>query len=113
MGPPSEDGGNATDFDVAAEVKPLQWGRRPRTAEMYPPPFNVFALVALQWGRRPRTAEIGQSEPGAKPLARASMGPPSEDGGNVTDVANRSRPASASMGPPSEDGGNWRNFRRP
>ena len=84
MGPPSEDGGNAlvagvvgrsyNSFNGAAVRRrrkwclfvpavqvpdALQWGRRPKTAEI-----GLIAKAkkgdtnALQWGRRPKTAEM-------------------------------------------------------
>ncbi len=85
MGPLSEDGGNT--LESLSSVLPrlvLQWGRRPRTAEITCPVpsrgqsssgFNGAAVrgrrksnesssrlamrrLGLQWGRRPRTAEM-------------------------------------------------------
>ncbi len=107
MGPPSEDGGNhngaalcltvSTSFNGAAvrgrrksvaalgsrfNSCELQWGRRPRTAEIPVPSYGTFQEVSLQWGRRPRTAEIACGEVKHDFLRCASMGPPSEDGGN-------------------------------
>ena len=58
MGPPSEDGGNQTSRRSDTPGQQLQWGRRPKTAEML-------------------LAEFVQRQ-----LTVASMGPPSEDGGN-------------------------------
>ena len=84
MGPPSEDGGNQEGTGLDFERHKLQWGRRPKTAEM---------------------AYVPQDRQGH--LA-ASMGPPSEDGGNVNNDAVALAVANASMGPPSEDGGNLR-----
>jgi hypothetical protein len=65
----------------------------------------------LQWGRRPKTAEITKRRRGAFRTCtvglHASMGPPSEDGGNlIAGIAAAPWSQAASMGPPSEDGGN-------
>ena len=59
MGPPSEDGGNILALVLLGAV-----------------------LTMLQWGRRPRTAEIYRAALRSGPKEMASMGPPSEDGGN-------------------------------
>ena len=59
MGPPSEDGGNISAAD-----------------------FELLHYGALQWGRRPRTAEIDIANGKENDHDTASMGPPSEDGGN-------------------------------
>ena len=53
-------------------------------------------------GRR----KYGAALQGLDGLKFASMGPPSEDGGNVPLLGAWAHPWSASMGPPSEDGGN-------
>ena len=88
------------------------------------------ATSLLQWGRRPRTADIDEIEIHATDALTASMGPPSEDGGYtaaslpsrifrrgfngaavrgrrifVVDVPAMGSAYAASMGPPSEDGG--------
>ena len=64
----------------------LQWGRRPRTAEMARRLDSILFVRLLQWGRRPRTAEIPWQENHQLGHAAASMGPPSEDGGNFEQV---------------------------
>ena len=88
------------------KMKKLQWGRRPRTAEIQGRSSGTSTTPSLlQWGRRPRTAEMGREHLGGLP-AGASMGPPSEDGGNLIYVVNATDGGIASMGPPSEDGGN-------
>ena len=84
MGPPSEDGGNLTPEEIAAwKAKRLQWGRRPRTAEIRRSPslyrqnrgFNGAAV-------RGRRKCDGENDAGRD--VWASMGPPSEDGGNTS-----------------------------
>ena len=65
-----------------ALCRALQWGRRPKTAEISLPPSPSFPQKTLQWGRRPKTAEIGKVFAGCCKATCASMGPPSEDGGN-------------------------------
>ena len=58
MGPPSEDGGNRVCPCSVMKAQTLQWGRRPRTAEIRYANLNTTGSAELQWGRRPRTAEI-------------------------------------------------------
>ena len=59
MGPPSEDGGNAKKAIVLIKMgDSLQWGRRPKTAEIRRDSGRLVCAVELQWGRRPKTAEI-------------------------------------------------------
>ncbi len=131
MGPPSEDGGNWPVDARGTRAGGLQWGRRPRTAEITwrgqrarkrGDCFNgaavrgrrkspgladvVGSLKRLQWGRRPRTAEIAPWLAVEPAWQLASMGPPSENGGNTASRLPLIREALASMGPPSEDGGN-------
>ncbi len=90
----------------------LQWGRRPRTAEIRTEGTIMAVPGELQWGRRPRTAEIVQQTVRHQRRNNASMGPPSEDGGNQPAARHRNRERAASMGPPSEDGGNFSTGRR-
>ena len=83
MGPPSEDGGNVLGTNAAAaKTAMLQWGRRPRTAEIRDLLGRPMERKGLQWGRRPRTAEISYVTSYFLGGMNASMGPPSEDGGN-------------------------------
>ncbi len=58
MGPPSEDGGNLPAKAGSIHAAELQWGRRPRTAEISTMSEDGVAAILLQWGRRQRTAEI-------------------------------------------------------
>ena len=60
----------------------LQWGRRPKTAEIYVYGTFTAPALTLQWGRRPKTAEMNRWNRSSG-AATASMGPPSEDGGNL------------------------------
>ena len=114
----------------------LQWGRRPRTAEMVDGTEGSPVGIWLQWGRRPRTAEMaretraptgrterfnGAAVRGRRKwghprnpagLGKASMGPPSEDGGNLRMHVALEPIKYASMGPPSEDGGNYSHVGR-
>ena len=156
MGPPSCDGGDTgpaacgprsagPSFNGAAVLR----RRRPRattTTRRSRCSFNRAAVLrrrrryggnpekmiyfTLQWGRRPATAETSQRVQRGQLEPRASMGPPSCDGGdwslrsraacpcpcfNGAAVLRRRRPpprqrrnalsSVASMGPPSCDGG--------
>ena len=111
MGPPSEDGGNLVRGNADAHVTQLQWGRRPRTAEISRSrratvtPRSSFNGAAVR-GRRKSTRQRVD----CIHSIQASMGPPSEDGGNPTGEELRIRQIKASMGPPSEDGGNPKNL---
>ncbi len=83
MGPPSEDGGNSIVGSTLASSMSLQWGRRPRTAEIIRPGIGAesrpqrFNGAAVRGRRKSSSCDNG-------PTADiwASMGPPSEDGGN-------------------------------
>ncbi len=59
MGPPSGDGGEPNTMSGdPLKLDPLQWGRRPGTAESRVWRFVCgMCTVLLQWGRRPGTAE--------------------------------------------------------
>ena len=108
MGPPSDEGGNPPAPVSMAFLTPLQWGRPPMRAEtsMYLACASVTAWP-LQWGRPPMRAETRRNFGGPDGRTHASMGPPSDEGGNS--LAEKEREAAvgrASMGPPSDEGGN-------
>jgi len=112
MGPPSEDGGysagdyvapNVCDSFNGATVRrrrifayravrrcpdrlELQWGHRPKTADIVEHPRVLVDQPMLQWGHRPKTADISASAYDSWSRSQASMGPPSEDGGYVPAV---------------------------
>ena len=82
MGPPSEDGGNCTPAAPSTARSTLQWGRRPKTAEMAANrsatafSFARFNGAAVRRRRKCLVARFTRTR------QTASMGPPSEDGGN-------------------------------
>ena len=85
----------------------LQWGRRPATAETTKQKAEREATIMLQWGRRPATAETEHRRraphAGRRCFNGAAVLRRRRRGGD----AKRGRTLRASMGPPSCDGGNW------
>ena len=53
--------------------------------------FELWVANLLQWGRHPRTAESDNVDVGLLPIEVASMGPPSEDGGEASEVGEQAR----------------------
>ena len=65
-------------------AQPLQWGRAPRSAETASAAIGLTCSSSLQWGRAPRSAETRRANEQDRALACASMGPRSEERGNVS-----------------------------
>ena len=61
----------------------LQWGRDLKIAEIGLSPLLASTAFRLQWGRDLKIAEIGGKLYGPQGWLRASMGPRSEDRGNI------------------------------
>ncbi len=83
MGPRSDERGNVVRPSTHTHCPALQWGRAPMSAEIINRPQGSTITFVLQWGRAPMSAEI----PGVPALHSghgvASMGPRSDERGNL------------------------------
>ena len=85
MEPPSGDGGDSRWRTMASTATSLQWSRRRVTAETLEVTRLVTDGTKLQWSRRRVTAETIAVTHWPDACYRASMEPPSGDGGDASD----------------------------